>query len=182
MTIQGDHHVSSKQIQITTGAVLAAASLAVLAAIASLAGTAVAHDRPAGRLTQVHLATVAAARSAKLELRSSSLGKILTNGRGFTLYMFSRDAKNKDRCVTTSGCKQIWPMATTHGKPIGARGVKASLLGAIKLPGGVQQVTYAGHPLYTYSGDSGPAQTDYVGARQFGGVWHAVGATGKPLG
>jgi predicted lipoprotein with Yx(FWY)xxD motif len=182
MTTQGDHHVSSKQIQITTGAVLAAASLAALAAIASLAGTAIAHDRPAGRLAKVRLATVAAAKPAKIELRRSSLGKILTNGRGFTVYMFSRDARNKDRCVTTSGCKQVWPFASTHGKPTAAGGVKASLLGTIKLPGGVQQVTYAGHPLYMYSGDSGPAQTDYVGARQFGGVWHAVSAAGKPVG
>jgi hypothetical protein len=58
--------------------------------------------------------------------------------------------------------------------------VKASLLGSIALPHRTaRQVTYAGHPLYTYSGDSGPAQTDYVGVSMFGGAWPALTASGK---
>jgi predicted lipoprotein with Yx(FWY)xxD motif len=174
--------MSSKQIRITTGAAVAAASVAVLALVASLAGVAVAHGGPTGRPTELRLATVAGAKPAKIELRSTSLGKVLANGRGFTLYAFSRDAKNKDKCVMTSGCKQVWPVAATHGKPTAAGGVKASLLGTIKLSAGVQQVTYAGHPLYAYSGDSGPGQTDYVGAHEFGGVWQAVNAKGTPVG
>jgi predicted lipoprotein with Yx(FWY)xxD motif len=43
---------------------------------------------------------------------------------------------------------------------------------------GGKQVTYAGHPLYTYSGDSGPGQTSYVGAKSFGGTWYAINASG----
>jgi predicted lipoprotein with Yx(FWY)xxD motif len=174
--------MSSRQIRITMGTVVATASVAALALLASAAGVAVAHGGPAGRPAELRLATVTSAKPAKIELRSTGLGKVLANGRGFTLYAFSRDAKNKDKCVMTSGCKQVWPVARTQGKPSAAAGVKASLLGTIKLPGGVQQVTYAGHPLYTYSADSGPGQTDYVGAKQFGGVWHAVNAKGTPVG
>jgi predicted lipoprotein with Yx(FWY)xxD motif len=170
--------MSSKQIRVTTCAVLAAASVAALALVASLAGVAAAHGGP----TELRLASVASAKPAKIELRSTSLGKVLANGRGFTLYVFSRDGKNKDKCVMASGCKQVWPASTTHGKPSASGGVKASLLGTIKLSGGVHQVTYAGHPLYTYSGDSGPGQTDYVGAQQFGGTWRAVNSSGKPIG
>ena len=56
--------------------------------------------------------------------------------------------------------------------------MRRSLLGTIKLPNGARQVTYAGHPLYTYIGDSGPGDTSYVGVSQFGGRWFALTAAG----
>jgi predicted lipoprotein with Yx(FWY)xxD motif len=170
--------MSSKQIRVSMGAVLAAASIVAFAVVGSMVGVAAAHGGRAG----LRLATIAGAKPAKIELRKTSLGQVLANARGFTLYAFSRDAKNKDKCATTSGCTQVWPVASTHGKPSAGAGVKASMLGTVKLAGGGQQVTYAGHPLYTYSQDSGPGQTDYVGARQFGGVWHAVNASGRTVG
>jgi predicted lipoprotein with Yx(FWY)xxD motif len=120
----------------------------------------------------------AAAAPAKVSLRKTSLGMILVNGRGRTVYAFSRDAKNKDRCVTTAGCTSTWPMVTSHGKPMAGPGVKSSKLSTIKLSNGSHQVTYAGHPLYTYVGDSSSGETDYVGANQFGGTWQAVNAAG----
>jgi predicted lipoprotein with Yx(FWY)xxD motif len=170
--------MTSKQIRVTMGAALAAVSIAALTLVGSMAGVAAAHSGPA----QLRLATVAAAKPAKIELRKTSLGPVLTNARGFTLYAFSRDAKNKDKCEATSGCTQVWPVAASHGKPSAGQGVKASMLGTIRLAGGGEQVTYGGHPLYTYSQDTGPGQTDYVGASQFGGVWHAVNASGKTVG
>jgi predicted lipoprotein with Yx(FWY)xxD motif len=120
----------------------------------------------------------AAGAPAKVSLRKTSLGMILVNGRGRTLYAFTRDAKNKDRCVTTAGCPSTWPMVTSHGKPTAGPGVKSSKLSTIKLSNGSHQVTYAGHPLYTYVGDSSAGETDYVGASQFGGTWLAVNAAG----
>jgi predicted lipoprotein with Yx(FWY)xxD motif len=60
------------------------------------------------------------------------------------------------------------------GKVRGMAGVKASLLSTTS----GHQVTYAGHPLYTYSGDSGPGDTSYVGAKSFGGTWYAINASG----
>jgi predicted lipoprotein with Yx(FWY)xxD motif len=129
----------------------------------------------------VRLAHVAGG-GAKIALRSTSMGKVLVNGRGFTLYAFTKDSKNKDRCAMTAGCKNVWPVVSTHGKPVAGPGVKRSLVGSIKLSGGVQQATYAGHPLYTYAGDSGPGETGYVGASQFGGRWLAVNASGKTTG
>ncbi len=88
-----------------------------------------------------------AARAASVQLRNSSLGKILVDSSGFTLYEFSKDSRNKDTCVKVSGCSAVWPALTTHGSPTAGAGVKASLLSTIKLPGGARQVTYAGHPL-----------------------------------
>jgi predicted lipoprotein with Yx(FWY)xxD motif len=120
----------------------------------------------------------AAGAPAKVSLRKTGLGMILVNGRGHTLYAFSKDGKNKDRCITTSGCTSTWPVTTSTGKPTAGPGVKSSKLSTIKLSNGSHQVTYAGRPLYTYIADSSAGQTDYVGARQFGGTWMAVNAAG----
>jgi predicted lipoprotein with Yx(FWY)xxD motif len=118
------------------------------------------------------------ARAATLEIRPTPIGSILATGRGLTVYMFTRDSINHDTCVAISGCTGIWPLVTSKGKPSLGAGVKRSLVGAITLPGGARQVTYAGHPLYTYIGDAGPGDTSYVGQSQFGGRWFALSPTG----
>ncbi len=66
--------------------------------------------------------------------------------------------------------------------PRASHGIKRSLLGTIKIRGGAVQVTYAGHPLYRYSGDVSPGATDYVGTHQFGGIWRAITPSGAPVG
>jgi predicted lipoprotein with Yx(FWY)xxD motif len=68
---------------------------------------------------------------------------------------------------------------TTKGKPVAGPGVKQRLLGTIKLKNGKLQVTYNGHPLYTYVADGAPHQTFYVNQFQAGGRWPAVNAAGK---
>ena len=120
-----------------------------------------------------------AARGVKLEIRRTALGAILANGQGLTLYMFTRDPLHRDMCATISGCTGIWPMVTSNGTPTLGAGVKRGLLGTIKLSSGARQVTYAGHALYTYIGDSGPGDTSYVGQRQFGGRCCALSPTGR---
>ena len=123
----------------------------------------------------------ASKRPAKVGLARSSLGKIIVNGSGRTLYLFTKDARNKDKCVAISGCTGVWPPLTTHGKPVAGPGVSSRLLGTITIAGGAKQVTYAGHPLYTYSADFGPHQTDYVGVSQFGGKWYALNGAGHTV-
>jgi predicted lipoprotein with Yx(FWY)xxD motif len=117
------------------------------------------------------------ARSAKLQLRHTSLGSILVNRGGHTLYVFTRDSRNHDRCAAIAGCTGIWPLLTTTGTPTLGPGVKRSLVGTIQVSG-ARQVTYAGHPLYTYIADAGPGDTSYVGQQQFGGKWFALNAAG----
>ena len=119
-----------------------------------------------------------AGRAASVQLRKTSLGKILVDSSGFTLYEFTRDSHNKDTCVKVSGCSTVWPALMTHGNPTAGAGVKASLLSTIKLPGGARQVTYAGHPLYGYAEATERAETSYVGVSHFGGRWEAVNAAG----
>lgn len=134
--------------------------------------------------------TVAAARSTgpsahtsratEVVLRHTSIGTILTTSSGFTLYEFTRDRANENSCMKISGCSQAWPALKTSGRPTAGPGVKASLLSTIRISGGAEQVTYAGHALYTYVGDSA-GQTSYVGVNAFGGDWDAVNAAGHAV-
>jgi predicted lipoprotein with Yx(FWY)xxD motif len=121
----------------------------------------------------------ASGRHARLQLRQTKLGVILVNGRGFTLYAFTKDSRNKDVCVTIKGCLGAWPALTSSDRPIAGAGVKARLIGTINVRGVGRQVTYNGFPLYTYVGDSRPGQTYYVNFFQFSGRWPALNAAGQ---
>ncbi len=121
----------------------------------------------------------AATRGTTIKLTKTNRGKILTTARGFTLYMFSRDKRGKDVCVKIRDCTTVWPLVRTKSTPIAGPGVKARLLGTIKLPGGSRQVTYNGWPLYTYIGDIFPRSTQFVGLKQSGGFWWALNAAGR---
>jgi len=124
----------------------------------------------------------AASTPATISLHRTSKGMILVNGKGFTLYAFTKDGKNKDACVKIGGCTTVWPPVTTTGTPQAGSGVKSSLLGTIAYKGNLKQVTYDGLPLYAFSDDSGPASTEYIDQSQFGGRWPAVSAAGKVVG
>ena len=122
--------------------------------------------------------TAIASRAAKIGVRHTSIGTILVSASGRTLYEFTRDHARSNSCVKIKECSAIWPSLATSGKPTAGPGVRASLLSTITLHGGAKQVTYAGHALYLYSGDSGPGETSYVGEKAFGGTWYAINAAG----
>ncbi len=146
-------------------------SLAI--ALACAAGAATVASAAQSRVPAAHFA-----RAATVQLRHTSLGGILVSSSGRTLYEFTRDRAGRNSCAAIGGCSETWPPLRVSGRPSAGAGVKASLLSTIAAPGGGRQVTYAGHPLYLYSGDGGPGETSYVGARQFGGSWYALNASG----
>ena len=169
----------SRHSHLVTGWSLAATGVGLaIAALASVILLSSPGPATAGTASRVALHAVPASASTTISLRSTRLGKILVASNGHTLYAFSRDGRNRDRCAMVGGCTGVWPIAAAHGKLRVGRGVKASLLRTIKV-GRVSQVTYAGHPLYTYTADSGPGQTSYVGVSQFGGSWPALSSTGR---
>ena len=141
--------------------------------------------RTIGTLTAVLLLALAglalAAGGAHVKLHRTGLGKLVTNGSGFTAYMFTRDGHDKNRCVKIKFCSSTWPAVSTHGKPIAGPGIKQSLLGETKLPNGRSQVTYAGHPLYTYAADSAAGDTSGEGSNGFGAKWWLVAPSGQPI-
>jgi predicted lipoprotein with Yx(FWY)xxD motif len=122
--------------------------------------------------------TAHGARATTIRLRATSLGRILANAGGRTIYVFTRDARNQDRCAAIKGCASVWPMVTSAGRPVAGSGMSRALLGTIRVHGATQ-VTYAGRPLYTYAGDTAPGETGYVGLSQFGGAWFAVSARAR---
>jgi predicted lipoprotein with Yx(FWY)xxD motif len=123
----------------------------------------------------------ASGRRAKLELRKTSVGTILVTGQGLTIYAFTRDGHNRDACAKITFCPGTWPAVTTGARPVAGRGVRPGLIGTIRLRSGVRQVTYAGHPLYTYIADGGPGQTFYINFPEFGGRWPALDAAGREV-
>jgi predicted lipoprotein with Yx(FWY)xxD motif len=115
-----------------------------------------------------------------LQLHKTKLGSILVTGQGYTLYSFTKDSRNHDACVGIAGCLNVWPvLASSH--PTAGPGVKRGLIGTIKVPGVGRQVTYAGHPLYTYVGDNHPGETDNVNIYQSTGYWPAIAASGRAV-
>jgi predicted lipoprotein with Yx(FWY)xxD motif len=133
-------------------------------------------------------ALASATKPAKIILYKTNIGKILVCGSGcptgqagFTVYAFTADKGTKDVCQNNQACIQTWPPVLTKGKPIAGTGVRQSKLGTTRLKNGKLQVTYAGHPIYTYAGDSQKHQTDFVNIYQFNGYWPALNAAGQEL-
>ena len=116
---------------------------------------------------------------ATVTVRTTSLGKVLTARNGRTLYLFEKDRRGKSMC--TGSCVSFWPPLLTSAKPRAGAAVKASLLGTIRRSDGRTQVTYRGHPLYTFSLDKQPGQTNGEGLDDFGAHWYAVSPAGTKV-
>lgn len=128
--------------------------------------------------------TVAAAasgspRHAKVSLRSTSLGHVLVDARGHTLYLFMADHGKKSACY--GQCAAFWPPLLSGAAPAAGTGVKASLLSTSKRKDGTLQVVYAGHPLYLFSLDKSAGQVKGEGFNHFGGKWYVVSASGTKI-
>lgn len=94
---------------------------------------------------------------------------ILTNAQGMSLYYRTSDMPPSTVC--SGGCAGAWPplVATGSSAPTSATALPGKL--TIVADANGNQVEYNGHPLYTYSGDTGPGQTTGEGV---GGIWHVV--------
>jgi predicted lipoprotein with Yx(FWY)xxD motif len=108
-----------------------------------------------------------------------SLGTVLVESKGDTLYLFQKDTGTKSTCV--GPCASAWPPLRASGKPTAGSGANASMLGTTPRSDGKPQVTYNGHPLYTYSGDQNPGDSNGEGISAFGGLWYAVSAAGNQV-
>jgi predicted lipoprotein with Yx(FWY)xxD motif len=139
---------------IATAGTLAAAALVLLGVAAAGAG-----------------APAPAAAGAGTGLKTTTIGgmTVLTNARGFTLYSFAPDTPTSSKCY--GSCAAYWPPVT--GTTAASPGLPATI-GTITRTGGARQLTYNGHPLYTYIGDSAPGQANGNNLNLNGGLWHEV--------
>ena len=123
--------------------------------------------------------THSSGRAATVKVRSSSLGRIVVDGRGRSLYLFEKDPRGHSAC--SGACATYWPPVLTKAKPIAKAGAKPSLLGVIRRSDGTKQVTYASHPLYRFVLDTKPGQTNGEGRQDFGAGWDALSPAGKKI-
>jgi predicted lipoprotein with Yx(FWY)xxD motif len=145
---------------IALGAIAAAAVLVA----AAYGGTASATRAPKGAL---------------VALRKTTLGSVLVDARGRTLYLFEKDRNSKSACDTA--CVKFWPPLVTRATPRAGTGVHKSMLGVTRRRDGRRQVTYAGHPLYAFVGDKTAGQTSGEGLTNFGAQWDALAASGRSV-
>src|SRR6476620_2461323 len=115
--------------------------------------------------------------SATVGVSNSSLGSILVDSAGRTLYLFKADVGTNSAC--TGACATAWPPLLAKGKPTAGTGLTASKLGTITRSGGNHQVTYNGHPLYLFIKDQKAGQTTGQGVTAFGAPWFALTPSGN---
>jgi predicted lipoprotein with Yx(FWY)xxD motif len=159
--------------RVTTGVTTALFSLAALALVVAGCG--------GGGSSGTTASNEASASGGGMTVSAgevSGLGAVLVDSEGFTVYQFAKDSGSTSSCY--GACEQNWPPVIAKGKPSG-EGEVASQLGTTKRKDGSVQVTYAGHPLYTYAGDSSPGEANGNGLTFFGGKWSAMDESGEAV-
>jgi len=124
-------------------------------------------------------ATPRAPKGAVVGLRQTGLGNILVDTRGRTLYLFEKDTQGRSACY--GACAAYWPPLFSSARPQAGRGVRTTLLGVARRTDGKRQVTYAGHPLYTFIADKKAGQTAGEGLTAFGAAWDVIAASGHAV-
>jgi predicted lipoprotein with Yx(FWY)xxD motif len=107
----------------------------------------------------------------------AGLGKVITDGQGFTLYMYAPDHQGASACYRV--CASQWPpLVLPRGvtRPAAGPGVNAALLGTVRRSDGALQVTYNKWPLYLWQGDTAPGQA--TGQADDMGLWYTLSVTG----
>jgi predicted lipoprotein with Yx(FWY)xxD motif len=120
-----------------------------------------------------------APKGALVALRKTSLGAILVDARGRTLYLFEKDRNGASAC--DAACAKFWPPLTSQATLRAGKGVHQSMLRLARQHNGLRQVTYAGHPLYTFVGDKSAGQTTGEGLNKFGADWYVLAASGQKV-
>jgi predicted lipoprotein with Yx(FWY)xxD motif len=159
----------SKPIKFLAGAALIPLAASTLAACGD---SGVATATPARPKT-------ASGAPATVGVGKTRLGNILVDSQGRTLYLFKADKGTTSACF--GACAVAWPPLRAHGRPTVGSGAKASLVGSTARSDGKPQVTYNGHPLYLYSGDQKPGDTNGQAVNAFGARWFALARGGTQI-
>jgi predicted lipoprotein with Yx(FWY)xxD motif len=124
-------------------------------------------------------AAAAAGSGLVITTKSGSAGAFLTDGSGRAVYLWMKDGKDSSAC--SGACAGAWPPVTTTGAVTASGSVNTADLSTITRSGGAKQVVYDGHPLYYFSGDSGPGQVNGQGSDGFGAKWWLVDPAGTSI-
>lgn len=159
------------------GGALAAAAVLALAACGKKTGSTGSASSPATSPNPNAAVTVMTA-------SVPGVGTVLVNGNGRTLYILTSEAGGKVTCTDANNCTKVWPdsevpAGMTAG--IAGSGIQASMLSTTKGPTGDSYVTYAGYPLYTFSGDRAKGTAHGQNITSFGGTWETMNPNGTPV-
>jgi predicted lipoprotein with Yx(FWY)xxD motif len=116
---------------------------------------------------------------AVVQAGTTGLGRVLTDGRGRTVYLFEADKGGTSACY--GACATAWPPLLTTGAPKAGAGALTGLLGTTKRRNGGLQVTYRGQPLYYFVRDVEAGQTLGQGIDGFGAEWYVVDRAGHKV-
>jgi predicted lipoprotein with Yx(FWY)xxD motif len=123
-------------------------------------------------------ASRAASSGPALRVATTSLGPVLVNSKGFTVYMLTADGPGHSTC--SAQCLQYWPLVPGAAGASSAKDVSAALA-TTKASSGASMETAGGWPLYTFVKDQAPGDVTGEGVKTFGGTWYAVSPSGTPV-
>ena len=153
---------------------LAGLALTVSACASSGSSSAAAGSTPAaGASSPASSAPASSSGGTALDAHTMGGQQVVTNSAGFTVYWFAPDTSTTSKC--TGSCATFWP--PVKGPATAMSGVTGTL-GTITRPDGTMQVTYDGHPLYTFVKDTAPGQAKGNGLNLSGGLWHEMTVSG----
>jgi predicted lipoprotein with Yx(FWY)xxD motif len=147
--------------------ILAVLIAAVVVVVVATSGGAAKTGRPA------------VASTSAISVRQTSLGKIIVDANGRTLYLFAGDKRNLS--TLSAAGQAVWPLYSSTATPASSGGAVASRIATTTGTGGMSQITYNGHPLYYYVGDHKPGDTNGQGLNQFGARWYVLGPGGTAI-
>jgi predicted lipoprotein with Yx(FWY)xxD motif len=165
---------------LAAGAMLAAAGWSAAQADRAYGGPpASSPATPASGAPALAARATAPAAAPTVRVRPSRFGRILTDGRGFTLYVFTRDGRGPSRCE--GACAVAWPPLIARGAPRAGAGASARLLGTTRRSDGTRQVTWGGRPVYLYVGETRAGQILCQDVDEYGGTWLLTSPAGRPI-
>jgi predicted lipoprotein with Yx(FWY)xxD motif len=134
-----------------------------------------------GETTSKPATSTPAAGAAVISVSTApKVGKVIVDKKGFTLYDFHKDKGDNSSCY--GACEAAWPPAATEGEPQVGEGAMASKIGMTERKDGTLQVTYSGHPMYTFVEDKKPGEVNGNDTSAFGAQWYALMPSGEEVG
>jgi predicted lipoprotein with Yx(FWY)xxD motif len=174
--------VSWRTTRIRAGSVAALVGVALIVAACGSSSTSSSVSSAASAPAASSASSTVASAPAKgiaISMTKGPSGTYLTGASGRAVYLWVADSSGKSSC--SAACAKVWPPLETKGTPIASQGVNASDLGTITRSDGSKQVTYNGHPLYYFVGDSGSGSTKGQGSDGFGAKWWLVTPAGTAI-
>ena len=162
---------SSRKLALAGVAAPIAAAALIATACSSASHTSSPAGSPAGPVSPTSSVTV--------KTQNGSVGSFLADGSGRALYLFASDTASTSSC--SGACATLWPPLTAQGSVSASGDASGTDVATITRPDGTKQVTYAGHPLYYFAGDSGAGQTNGQGVNEFGAHWWLVAPSGQKI-